>query len=563
MKSKILLFLFLLPILAFACNGSAWIQVPAVVEDGSSLVNVSVRLVPGDSDVFLSTYPQTGTSTQLSVEDAAIYAFMKAGLKDCDAIVKLDTEGAGYVEGPSGGAAFTVVAYSAATGLEPRKDTVITGSVDALGYIGEVGGVYEKAMAAVASDADYFVMPRSSILDLLMLRNVKENYGLEIVEASDADALIDFMFYNKSLPSASFDRTPEEVPDVPPYDITGLEGFVGVARKMINAENRTVEGLPETGNESIAIKRYFSGLVDRQENILAKGYLFTAANDAFLNYIEISTISAVFEENVDLEEKKGEVQKCLSSLPLITKTVDNFEWAVGSDLRRSWALQMLNDTDTAKPKLLEERYFAYNDLMYSDAWCIVSTSLSEAAGASGTQINESRWKELAEQKLDEAWAIEDISLSSEDHIYSSELSFSEGKYGAAIYDAVYVIEMENAKIDLLDRSTEEIDDELDGMLNESRESLWGSVYQSQGAYLANTSSRDSAYNILRYAKGLDAVTAEMRSLAAPVKKAEPERSQHIFFLSIFLIITLLLFYITTWIDRRLHGPRIERRRKVS
>ena len=98
MKLKTIFFFFLIPILIFACDGTASILVPAVVGDGSSLVNLSVRLIPGTTEVFVSTYPQTGTSTQISVEDAAIYAFSRAELQDCDAIVKIDTGNfAGFV----------------------------------------------------------------------------------------------------------------------------------------------------------------------------------------------------------------------------------------------------------------------------------------------------------------------------------------------------------------------------------------------------------------------------------------------------------------------------------
>lgn len=568
MNIKPIILLLLFSAIAFPCNGSASILVPAVVGDGSSLVNLSVRLIPGNTDVFVSTFPQTGTSTQTSVEDAAVYAFYKAGTKDCDAIVKIDTSGsAGYVEGPSAGAALTVVTYSAAKNIEPRGDAIITGSVDSLGNIGKVGGLYEKAMAAAAKGADYFIIPRSSFLDLLLLKNAKEKYDLEVLEAKHVDDVIGFMLDNKSLPEAGFKRSVEKVPDLPQYDITGLEKFRKVAQNILKIENRTVENLPDSDNESVMIKKYYRADMQRQDAFLQKGYLFTAANEAFLNYIEVSTISSVFSGKVDLSSKRKSIKNCLESLPDIPKTKGNFEWIVGADLRKAWALDKLNTTDITKPKLLEEKYLVYNDLMYADAWCIVSGSLGQTAERSGEEINESAWKELAKKKMDEAEKIENIQPANEDHLFSAEISYSKGKYGAALYDAVFAIEMEKANGEMLNMSTNQLDIEVKNMLAENRTSMWGSVYQSQGAYLANVSARGSAFSILRYAKGLDNVTAQMRKEITPLEKkmswADPLTLSAA--LSIFLIITFLLFYIRMRMARGSNGnaSKTKRRRKVA
>lgn len=570
MKTKIIFFFFLIPILIFACEGQASILVPAVVGDGSSLVNLSVRLIPGTTEVFVSTYPQTGTSTQISVEDAAIYAFSKAELQDCDAIVKIDTGNfAGFVDGPSAGAALAVLTYSAAVDEKVRSDAIITGSVDVFGNVGSVGGIYEKAMAAAANDVDYFIIPEGSYLELLLLKNAKQGLGIEILEATNADELIDFMLYNKSLPKASFERVSQEMPNLSVIDSSGIADFRNVTKQMIDAANKTVEKLPQADSESLAMKKFFRKEMEKQGVFVEKGYLFTAANNAFLDYIELSTILAIYSKKADLSDKEESIGNCLDSLPARKKTNENYEWLVGSDLRHSWALFRLNSTDIEAPELLEEKFIVYNDLMYADAWCIVSDSLNSNAVSSGQEIDESAWKELAEQKIKEASAIENMDPANEEHIYSAEISYNQGKYGAAIYDSVYVISMERADLEMLNMTMDELKNQTDVLLKENRTSLWGVVYQGHGAYLAQVNSTGSAYAIITYARALDAVTQEMGDLAKPVEKKMEFGSSETLgaILIIFLITTLLLFYIAISMSYKSHrkamtkghGIRLSRR----
>jgi len=578
MRTKIFFSILLLQLLSYAasCNGSASIAVPAVVGDGSGLVIISIRIIPGSGEVFLSTFPQTGTSTQESLDDAAQYAFKKYGERNCDAVVSINTSGsAGYVDGPSAGAAFTVLTYGALEGLEPREDAIITGTVEPNGEVGPVGGMYEKALAAVSSGAKYFVVPQRTFFDVLLLRNLASSYGLHVVEITSVDEAIDFMLHNKSITSQPFERKPEPVPDLDSYDTSGIEPFGDIAARMIAIEKQVVDNLPETDNESASIKSYFRSSIERQQAIREKGYFFTAANDAFLDYIQVSTISAILIESPDLDTKKKDVLDCLESLPEVNKTDGNFEWVVGSDLRKVWAINRLNITDTAKPKLQEEKYLVYNELMYSDAWCSVSKVLSENAQPSGQKINESAWQSLAESKIHEAEQSQVSDADLKERLLSAKTSFENGKYGASIFDSTYVIEMSNASKETVGMSPEELEGQIQLMLNEKRNSLWGKVYQAHGAFLSskNVSEFGSAFRILRYARAIDGTTAAMSKIAVPQSStieeqtvSSPINQQALLLVSTFLIITVLLFYIAAKAAQRgrSHGtyPEGKRHRRI-
>lgn len=548
--------LLLLPsILMASCDGTASILVPAVVGDGSGLVNISVRIITGDGSVFLSAFPQTGTSTQDSVEKAVRYAFLKSNSTKCDAIVAIDTSGsAGYVEGPSAGGAFTVMAFAALNNMTPRHDAVMTGTIEQDGSIGPVGGVYEKALAASASGAKYFVLPKMNLFDMLLLRNLQKQ-GLEVIEVTDADSAIGFMLYNASIHQQDLERKPDPVPDLDQYDASGMERFRDVATEMIDFENAVVESMPSIDNESASIKNYYKLSIDRQKAIKDKGYYFSAANEAFLDYIQASTVRAMLLDQPDLGSKKKEIEDCLNSITINKKTDANLEWAIGSDLRLSWAQLRLNSTDITRPKLLEEKYLVYNELMYSDAWCKVSKVLAEAGNSENTssyEIDESAWMPFAQSQLDKAEEIQITDPDLKERLASSKQSFISGRYGASIFDATYVIAMFNANTEMAEMSPGNLSKEIDSMLKEKRSSLWGKVYQAQGAFLASGDVSDfpSAFRILRFAKAIDQVSSGLKG--APIKQASttpymlaesPDMGRIIALMSILLIITMLLFFI--------------------
>jgi predicted S18 family serine protease len=520
------------------------------------MVNMSARLIPGNSEIFLSTFPQTGTSTQESADDAAYYAIQKSGVKDCDIILKIDTAGsAGYVDGPSAGAAFAVLAYSALTGKEPRRDAVMSGTVDQFGNVGSVGGLYEKAMAAVASNSDYFLIPKSGYFELLLLRNIREGYPIEILEIGTADDAIGFMLDNKTIPEASFERTSEPLPELEQRSKTGLEEFDKVSQNILKIDSDTILSIPSTDNESAIMKTFYIEENAKHYQLLKKGYVFSAANEAFLNYIEASTISAVLSQKPDLAGKQANISTCLSTINQPNKTKENFEWVVGGDLRKEWALKRLNVTDITIPELQEEKYVAYNELMYADAWCLVSKSLYEVAGeTNGTDtINESSWEPLAKQILGEAHKIKDTDQDITERINSAGDSYSKGNYGASIFDSVYALEMDDAIRSMGNMSTEQLNNEITSMLEENRTSLWGKIYQGHGAYLAapNVSATGPAYKILRYSKALDEAVLQMQNATTtydengdmPGSSILTEPIPIILGFSVVLIMIIFLFFI--------------------
>ncbi len=549
---RIFLFLMFLLALSIACNTSISQQVPAVVGNGGSLVNVTVELIPGDGDIYVSVFPRTGITTQQSIESAVGYArIMSSSNENCDVIVKFAEEDATYIEGPSAGTALAVMSYAALENKTLRNDTIITGTIEYDGEVGPVGGLYEKAKEAARAGAKYFITPTENFYEMLILKNVEEDYGIEIIEAKDIGQVIGFMIENRTIEQENISSRVREIPELAEYDDSKMPKFDEVSSTMVDLEEEVVQSI---GNDNKEIRDFFENEVARQQSLIEQGYVFSAANEAFLNLIDLSTISAILNDEVDLPRKKGDISICLSRISTPAITDQNFEWIVGSNLRTQWAEDRL-DVDIESPTLQEEKFVVYNDLMYGHAWCYVANELSSKAPAEGNAIDQGDWRELAEKKISEARALSPTGAVAS-RLSIAEDSYSKGLYGAAIFDAVYVIKTIEAETSLAEDF--DVEAEVAELLAKKRTSLWANVYQSHGAFLYELNESTPAYQTLVYADGLEQAVLEMESLIAEKSEvAEKDEGMLVVFvatISMFLLVVLLILIV-----RRVNGNKRDRK----
>jgi predicted S18 family serine protease len=501
-----------------ACEGSISQNVPAVVGDGGGLVNVSISLTSGPGQVYVTVFPRTGVMTQDSIEQAVSYAYGLAHVEEgCDVLVDFGANpSTSYIDGPSAGTALTVMTYALLENRTLRNDTVITGTIEQDGQVGPVGGLYEKAKGAATKGARYFITPVESIYEMMMLHKMEEQYGIRMLQAQRVEEVIGFMVDNRSIGQESLEVPARDVPDVPPYDSSGMEAFKPVADRMVGLEGGLAASVEGSDNQSEAIRDFFKSEVERQDGIIAKGYFFTAANEAFLNYIDLSTINAIISGDPDLPRKKGDAGICLTGIQRPNLTDRNFEWVAGADERQGWAYERMESTETDDRMLTDEKYAKYNELMYAQAWCIVAKELVSAAPQDGTRINESAWKSIAGERISEARALNPIDAEYVKRLNIAQSNFDAGRYGAAIFDAVYVIENEEAA------GEKPGDGNISMLIEEPRASLWGRIYQSHAAFLYAQNESGGAYRTARFAKGLDEATKQMIDGMEPLPANAPE-----------------------------------------
>ena len=169
-------------------NGLAW------TEAGGEVLDVEVAVVPGSGQVQL-----TGTLGDVMKESAfaaVTYARSRAarlGLdpqfhKDVDIHIHIP-EGATPKDGPSAGITIAVALISALTGTPSRADVAMTGEITLRGRVLAVGGIKEKAVAALREELSKVLLPAANAAELeLMPQEVLD--GLEFVPVHTMDEVL-------------------------------------------------------------------------------------------------------------------------------------------------------------------------------------------------------------------------------------------------------------------------------------------------------------------------------------------------------------------------------------
>jgi ATP-dependent Lon protease len=169
-------------------NGLAW------TEAGGVVLDVEVAVVPGSGQVQL-----TGTLGDVMKESAfaaVTYARSRAvglGLdpefhKDVDIHIHIP-EGATPKDGPSAGITIATALISALTGTPSRANVAMTGEITLRGRVLAVGGLKEKAVAALREGMTKILLPAANVPELeLMPKEVLE--GLEFVPVRTMDEVL-------------------------------------------------------------------------------------------------------------------------------------------------------------------------------------------------------------------------------------------------------------------------------------------------------------------------------------------------------------------------------------
>ncbi|HEX54890.1 MAG: hypothetical protein DRO94_00925 [Candidatus Altiarchaeales archaeon] len=197
------------------------IPIVAVSSSGNGVIgNLTLKLIPGNNNVLISTNPFTETDIQYSVNKAVAVAKLRSNYKfNRDFIFSYEVGDARLIGGESAGAATTILTIAALQNKTIKNNVVITGTINPDGTIGRVSGILEKAKAAADSGYRYFLVPRGQSrityyekqitrepigfgLEILNTRYIpktidlkkvaKEEWGLNVVEVSTIDEALPY-----------------------------------------------------------------------------------------------------------------------------------------------------------------------------------------------------------------------------------------------------------------------------------------------------------------------------------------------------------------------------------
>ena len=166
-------------------NGLAWTAA------GGEVLDVEVAVIPGGGDLRLTG--TLGDVMKESAHAAVTYARSRSELLGLDPQFhsKIDVhihipEGATPKDGPSAGITIAVALISALIGAPTRADVAMTGEITLRGRVLGVGGIKEKAVAALRNGMRRVVLPAANAADLELLpTEVKESVSFDLVRTMD------------------------------------------------------------------------------------------------------------------------------------------------------------------------------------------------------------------------------------------------------------------------------------------------------------------------------------------------------------------------------------------
>lgn len=174
------------------CNGLAW------TEMGGDLLKIEAICFPGSGKKTLTGHlgevmlESIETAFSLVRKNGEQYGLTEAFFSKHDIHVHVP-EGATPKDGPSAGIGMYITILSAVTNTPIKKSIAMTGEIDLVDNVMEIGGLREKLLAALRGGISKVLVPYDNKKDLdEMPENIKK--GLEIILLKKADEALPYVF---------------------------------------------------------------------------------------------------------------------------------------------------------------------------------------------------------------------------------------------------------------------------------------------------------------------------------------------------------------------------------
>lgn len=431
-----LLFLFLLCLIpsnfALCPVAARELAVPAIVEPGvAEMVRIAVETRPGKGEVFVSTEPAIGYWTQLSERIARDVAFAATNTSACDVFLRIFAPAeVSHVDGPSGGAAITLMLLAALRGETLRPDFSITGTIERDGSIGPVGEIPAKAEAAARAGRAVFLVPKTSYEEKLALLVIGKVYKIAIGEVSTISEAYDIAVRKAEPEEISLEIAEKVEYAKSRINHTNVGYFRAIAQQMVE----------QVGREAIDSEaEHFISRVKNAQRALETGHVYTAANDAFILKIDIAYINYT---DANYGAQKSETKKCIANYFPEKITFEHFELNGAADMRWIWAKEKLKEVERAErgATRLVAKLEAFRELLTARYWCEAAHLMKVSGGSAIDARTLEKIKALASESVERAAKAargrEDAYIKS--HLTTARRALDEGLYIAALIDAAYV-----------------------------------------------------------------------------------------------------------------------------
>ncbi len=467
--------------------GTASIHAPALIayNNTGTITVINLTVTKGDGYVNVTGPISVGSSTLNSSKEAVAYAAKYLGInKDNYNFTYTINDRNASVSGPSAGMAMTLLAISSLTHKHLLNNFTLTGEILPNGNIGEIGGVYDKVSAAKHNGLKFVLVPAVSntsfenelyyLIELkfnipvIPVANISDAIGYAIDGKPISGKEVRYQFYTNyhlnKIPNATLSC-------IGPCYTNYFEGLANFTLNMTSSELQTLESNQLFYNAT----SQFSGLLNQSKEISSKGYYYTAADIAFLDYANIYTF---LNSNQSIPEGLSTVNavesKC-NSIQVPQMTNRNFLYLIGGELRQLWGeytsqstAEEYNATTDDSDGVIRNLYSAG----VSNAWCDAASYMYNASSAIGglNYTADSSLSKLAYKVVENASNYPGIYAATAVSAYKS------GNYPLAIYDGAYAYTIDgNSGLNMTESE----------MLNSSKSISYNSTYGIWATQFAN------------------------------------------------------------------------------
>ncbi|MFA5358027.1 MAG: S16 family serine protease [archaeon] len=374
----------------FAVLDTGSLKIFAVTEDGKGMAaDLRLDTFPGSGYVTFVTsningadHPLIGNDTQTTGNIALKIAKAKlVGAASGTDFGKYNYQfdiiaNATEVDGPSAGAAMTLLAYSVLSERKIPTGVGLTGTINSDGTVGVVGGVYAKSKAAAGVGIKLFMIPEGEAVQVIkdddgkvksvnLLSYGPEQLNMKIVEVETIDDVLKYAYAD--IGSIVVDANAAAVTGFTPKPIkyeTKLEPMKGFSKNFIDRAN-ALQDEAKKDLEVTDLDEYWKGIFYPQINeaqrdiesaqiFFDQNYLYSSANYAFNAAITLGTIKEIAESPSLLSNDSTILSSKISSLRSDIEFLkqkfdyiptDKLDWIISAQQRIAYAENALNSIE--------------------------------------------------------------------------------------------------------------------------------------------------------------------------------------------------------------------------
>jgi predicted S18 family serine protease len=581
-----------------ALSGAYVTQIHAIAvlqgEEKGILTPAYLNLTKGNGAVKFTGNGTVNQSTVASAQVAVGYAtsYLNMNSLNYNFTYALYTNGSG-ASGPSGGLAFALLAISALQHKPISQNFAVTGTVAPNGGIGLIGGVYDKIDAAKAGGMRYVVVPYAynSSFEYLLYYLSQQALGIPVVGVANVTQALPYAF-NSAVPSPLGIGIYQNysVGALPNANVTcrgcNMSAFTALANLTQSFARGYIQNI--TGNFSAAKAQFLSNLGE-YATIEKKGYFYTAADFAFLDFVKAFMLYNARNLNTT---PAGSVVSGVSSYcsslvsPPLTNT--NYEYVVGGTLRGLWANSTLNASREllSSEETTDDAAQSVYDAGQALGWCKAKAfqyQIASSLGGAYMAFSPSLKSYVASMLNNVSGYGGNIYLTAAEQAYSS------GDYATSLYALTY----ENAfgKPIPSNLTNSQMAGFVSNSISSSNFGIWPTEFSAQSEFYLNeanmatnasvrTGYLDQAYSTALLASGLSAANARLSASLVPLNSTsqgqvgqqlltiQQEISQ-IYFLLLLMLMLMFVLFVAILVLALRRGPtpkpagrpRVTRRRR--